>query len=157
VVIITPNRDGSDGRLQPSPDLWSNNVMRHVGILISLFLSSLLSASRLSAETIWLEAEQFEQPGGWLNDPQFIAQMGSPYLLAVGLGKPVDDAKTRLTVKEPGEYRLWVRAKDWVPEHHPGRFQVLLNGKAATEAFGATGKKGWVWEDGGVHQLGQRV
>ena len=157
MVIITPNRDGSDGRLQPSPDLWSNNVMRHVGILISLFLSSLLSASRLSAETIWLEAEQFEQPGGWLNDPQFIAQMGSPYLLAVGLGKPVDDAKTRLTVKEPGEYRLWVRAKDWVPEHHPGRFQVLLNGKAATEAFGATGKKGWVWEDGGVHQLGQRV
>jgi hypothetical protein len=92
-----------------------------------------------------------------VNDPQFIDQMGSPYLLAVGLGKPVADAKTSVTVKRPGSYRLWARVKDWVPEHHPGRFQVLVNGEAAGETFGTTGKKGWVWENGGVCELGQGI
>ncbi len=36
----------------------------------------------------------FKEKGGWLVDPQFVEQMGSPYLLAHGLGKAVNDAKT---------------------------------------------------------------
>ena len=41
-------------------------------------------------------------------------QMGAPYLLAHGLGKPVANVKTEAEFA-PGSYRLWVRTMDWVP------------------------------------------
>ena len=47
-----------------------------------------------TATGILIEAEDFDNYGGWLLDSQFEAQMGSPYLLAHGLGKPVADAST---------------------------------------------------------------
>ena len=133
--------------------MW-NCLMRYLSILLAGLILVFASLSHGRAETIWLEAEQFGEPGGWVNDPQFIDQMGSPYLLAVGLGTPVGDAMTSVTVNRPGKYRLWVRTKDWVPEHHPGRFQVLVNGKAIGETLGACGKEGWLWEDAGVCELG---
>ena len=51
------------------------------------------------AETVVIEAEWFEDHGGWVNDTQFMDQMGSPYLLAHGLGKPVADAKMSFSVE----------------------------------------------------------
>ena len=36
-----------------------------------------------------VEAEAFEDLGGWTLDTQFTFEMGSPYLLAHGLGRPV--------------------------------------------------------------------
>jgi hypothetical protein len=68
-----------------------------------------------SGDVVWLEAEQFADCGGWSNDSQFVALMGSPYLLATGVGKPVADAVTKAHVPRPGQYRLWVRCKDWYP------------------------------------------
>ncbi|MFP4057426.1 MAG: FAD-dependent oxidoreductase [Candidatus Brocadiia bacterium] len=102
---------------------------------------------------VWLEADRFDDLGGWTRDAQFIDQMGSPYLLAVGLGTPVADAVTTLKVPQPGRYRLWARARDWAPEHSPGRFRIVLDGRPAEHVFGAAGKPGWRWEDGGVHEL----
>lgn len=131
--------------------------MRLSIVSLSWLLLVSLAAEPLQAETIWLEAEQFDDYGGWVNDAQFIDQMGSPYLMAVGLGKPVPDATAKVTAPKPGKYRLWARVKDWVPEHHPGRFQVLIDGKATAKPFGATGNDGWGWEDGGVHQLAEKV
>lgn len=49
-----------------------------------------------SASNILLEAESFSYKGGWKVDQQFMDQMGSPYLLAHGMGVPVEDAKTQL-------------------------------------------------------------
>jgi len=117
----------------------------------------LVAASTGFAEAVWLETERFEEHGGWVNDTQFIDQMGSPYLLAIGLGTPVNDAVTRVTLPRAGQWRLWARTRDWVPEHHPGRFAILLNGRAASRDFGASGKAGWCWEDGGTHELSGRV
>ena len=57
-------------------------------------LMALGAAWMASAETILLECEQFEDLGGWSLDSQFIDEMGSSYLLAHGLGKPVADATT---------------------------------------------------------------
>ncbi|MBQ88061.1 MAG: NADH-dependent oxidoreductase, partial [Acidimicrobiaceae bacterium] len=68
-----------------------------------------------------VEAEEFDDHGGWLLDSQFEIQMGSPYLLAHGLGRPVEDAITTVEIPETAEYTVWVRAKDWVPSHSPGR------------------------------------
>jgi hypothetical protein len=107
----------------------------------------------LGAEVL-VEAEAFDDHGGWILDAQFVDQMGSPYLLAHGLGVPVASAKTKVQIPEAGQYSVWVRAKDWVPSHHPGRFQVLIDGESLKVEFGANGKD-WVWQDGGTVQLGQ--
>ena len=82
-------------------------------------------------QTILVEAESFENPGGWVIDQQFMDQMGSPYLLAHGLGVPVDEASTMVKFPETGEYRVWVRTMDWVAPWGspgtPGRFQIFID------------------------------
>lgn len=102
------------------------------------------------------EAEGFATTGGWVVDPQFMDQMGSPYLLAHGLGEPVADAATELMIPQAGRYRVWVRTKDWVGRWKapgaPGRFQVLVNGKALETMFGTVGAE-WHWQDGGAIDL----
>ena len=54
------------------------------------------------SQTLLVEAESFSEPGGWKLDTQFIHEMGSPYLLAHGLGKPVADAKTTIDFRGDG-------------------------------------------------------
>jgi hypothetical protein len=111
-------------------------------------LTAMLFAGAIQAAEVLVEAEAFAERGGWLIDPQFMDQMGSPYLLAHGLGNPVANAKTEAEFPEAGSYHMWVRAKDWVPVHHPGRFKVLVNGRELTETFGASGRD-WSWQTGG--------
>ena len=82
--------------------------------------------------------------------------MGSPYLLAHGLGTPVADAVTKMTVARTGEYRAWIRTRDWVAPWKapgaPGKFQLLVNGKAMKTTFGTEGAA-WHWQDGGSVSL----
>ncbi|KAJ5971188.1 uncharacterized protein N7479_001106 [Penicillium vulpinum] len=99
---------------------------------------------------ILVEAEAFNDFGGWVLDSQFETQMGSPYLLAHGNGVPVADATTDISIEEDGEYNIWVRAKDWVPSYHPGRFTLTVNAKTLKTEFGANDQD-WNW------QLGDRV
>lgn len=68
----------------------------------------------VSQEFVFVEAEQFAHHGGWELDQQSMEQMGSPYLLAHGLGIPVQDATTDITFPSAGKYRVWVRTRDWV-------------------------------------------
>jgi hypothetical protein len=106
-----------------------------------------------SAATVLVEAECFADHGGWSLDTQFIQQMGSPYLLAHGLGKPVADATTKVTFPAAGTYRVFVRTKDWVARWNapgtPGKFQLLVNGTPLAETFGTKGAE-WGWQDGGT-------
>ncbi|MHC4748139.1 MAG: FAD-dependent oxidoreductase [Planctomycetota bacterium] len=115
----------------------------------------LISASFALAanHVVWQEAESMENTGRWSNDPQHIDIMGSPYLLATGVGKSVDDAVTTLTIPQDGTYTLWVRCRDWFPSHSPGRFQVLINKKAPTITFGKADNDAWRWIDGGDFEL----
>ncbi|HEX7885786.1 MAG TPA: FAD-dependent oxidoreductase [Phenylobacterium sp.] len=101
-----------------------------------------------SPSGILVEAEDFDDYGGWSLDSQFESQMGSPYLLAHGLGRPVADATTTISVAEAGEYDVWVRAKDWVPAHHPGRFTLSIDGAVLATEFGANGQD-WSWQAAG--------
>jgi len=105
-------------------------------------------SSASHAADVLIEAEAFADRGGWVLDPQFIEQMGSPYLLAHGLGKPVANARTEVEFPETGTYHVWVRAKDWVPSHHPGRFKVIVGGMELAETFGANGQD-WSWQKAG--------
>ena len=81
-----------------------------------LLLLPLLAAGERSAPagSVLIEAERFEDYGGWVDDSQFMDQMGSPFLLAHGLGVPVADATTRVRFPAAGEYDVWVRTRDWV-------------------------------------------
>ncbi|MEM9552836.1 MAG: FAD-dependent oxidoreductase [Acidobacteriota bacterium] len=97
---------------------------------------------------ILVEADSFDDFGGWILDSQFESKMGSSYLMAHGLGRPVANAQTEFTVPMDGTYTVWVRTKDWVPEHHPGRFRVLIDGRPLEREFGASGLD-WSWENGG--------
>jgi hypothetical protein len=110
-------------------------------------------------DRLLLEAEGFQNPGGWSLDTQFIDLMGSPYLLAHGLGQPVRDATTTATFPSTGRYRVWVRTKDWVAPWQapgaPGRFQVLVNGQPLAETFGTKGAA-WFWHDGGTIDVSSR-
>ncbi|NBU42327.1 MAG: FAD-dependent oxidoreductase, partial [Planctomycetia bacterium] len=123
-----------------------------VGALV--ILSS--AAASAHAATILVEAEGFADHGGWTLDTQFIGEMGSPYLLAHGLGRPVADATTTITVPEAGTYRVFVRTKDWVARWQapgtPGRFQVVVAGKPLEQTFGTSGAT-WDWQPGGTVAL----
>jgi len=122
---------------------------------VSTLTAALYLCHAASAEppVLWLEAEQFAQTGTWSVDAQFVDTMGSVQLLATGCGKPVDDAVAQTVVPVSGAYRLWVRCRDWLPEHSPGRFQVAVNGKASAATFGKAKDDPWQWVDGGTFEL----
>lgn len=101
---------------------------------------------------ILVETESFESYGGWSLDSQFAEQMGSPYLLAHGLGVPVTDARTSIDIPAAGSYAVWVRAKDWVPDAHPGRFEVHVN-DAPLPREGGTDGSDWSWQLLGTIEL----
>jgi hypothetical protein len=122
-------------------------------ILPLLGLSLLALAGRAhAADTVFVEAESLASHGGWKLDTAFTNIVGSPYLLAHGLGKPVADATGTVRIPSAGEYRVWVRTKDWVGHWNapgsPGRFQLIVNGQTLAAEFGAKGAD-WHWQDGG--------
>ena len=67
-----------------------------------------LIIANLQAADLLVETESFQQKGGWVVDQQFMDQMGSPYLLAHGMGVPVEDAKTEIIFPETGTYYIFV-------------------------------------------------
>ena len=127
-------------------------MIKGIATLVALLICHDLSAQ----SSVFLEAEGFADTGGWTNDNQSMMQMGSPYLIAHGLGRPVAEATTTFTIKSPGTYRLWVRTRDWTKTwgrtESPGRFQVIVNGEAAQAVFG-TESELWTWQDGGTVDL----
>ncbi len=103
---------------------------------------------------IWLEAIDFDDYGGWAPDTQYVQKMGSPYLIGPFFeGKPVLDAKTTLRIPATGSYFLWVRARNWIRDHSPGRFAVSLGNKRSDKVFGAAIEDAWIWERGGRFDL----
>jgi hypothetical protein len=127
--------------------------------LVLLAMSLGVSTTGAAGQSVLVEAESFARLGGWVVDPQFMDVMGSPYLLAHGLGRPVADATTEVEFPSPGSYRVWVRTKDWVARWNatgaPGRFQLVLNGKPLETVFGTEGAA-WHWQDGGRVQIPAR-
>ena len=123
-------------------------------LIVALSLNGLAAAAEPAR--LLVEAESFNQHGGWKLDTQFIHIMGSPYMLAHGLGRPVDDATTTVQFPQAGTYRVFVRTKDWVArwgaEGTPGKFQLLVNGKPLDTVFGTKGAE-WHWHDGGTVEI----
>ena len=128
-------------------------------------LPGLLAGTPVQAASVFVECENFQNLGGWVLDQQFMDQMGSPYVLAHGLGNPVKDAITTVAFPEAGEYRVWVRTKDWVGQWKtadtpealrargtPGEFHLIVNGATLPTTFGNEGAA-WHWQDGGKAKI----
>ncbi|HND50823.1 MAG TPA: FAD-dependent oxidoreductase [Pirellulaceae bacterium] len=135
--------------------LSSNFFSRFIVSVATSLALLLTTAGSGRAETVLVEAESFAAHGGWSLDTAFIHIVGSPYLLAHGLGRPVKDATTKVELAG-GEYHVWVRTKDWVAPWKapgaPGKFQLLVNGKPLDATFGTVGAD-WHWQDGGTVKL----
>lgn len=107
---------------------------------------------------VLVEAESFEVKGGWVLDQQFIDQMGSPFLMAHGMGRPVEDASTSVTIPKKGIWHVYVRTWNWCApwktEEKPGRFHLSVNGKRLDNELGL-GEK-WDWEYAGTIEIKER-
>ena len=131
--------------------------MQSRALALAAAIALLAAPATAPADTVFVEAERFADPGGWVPDSQFMDAMGSPFLLAHGLGVPVKDATTTVRLPGPGAYRVWVRTRDWVATWKapgaPGRFQLLVDGKPLATVFGTEGAE-WHWQDGGTATVG---
>jgi len=116
-------------------------------------------------DSIMLLCTRFDDLGDWTVEQQFVLQMGSSYLLAHGIGTPLNrDASTSFSIRRGGNYNVWVRTKNWTAfwsdGKTPGTFEVLIDGIPANTEFG-TGKAGstpeerasWYWQRGGAFRL----
>ena len=135
----------------------------------AICLALVWCAEAHAAPLVLVETEGFAETGGWVIDQQFMDEMGSPFLLAHGLGTPVADAVTDVKFPETGEYRVWVRTRDWVAPWKapntppakratgmPGRFQVVVNGTPLDTVFGTEGAE-WHWQSGGTATIGMET
>ena len=101
-----------------------------------LILILFTSTGLFGQEHVFVETESFENTGGWVIDQQSFDVMGSSYLLAHGMGKPVKDATTTVNFEKPGKYHLWVRTKDWAPfPTGPGKFLPRRDCPSASAVF----------------------
>ncbi len=129
-----------------------------LGAIFVLTATNDAAAQRLESrpQTLWIEAESFADRGGWALDSQAMDVMGSPYLLAHGIGVPVADAKTTVRFPKAGEYKVYARTRNWVapwrPEETPGTFQIAVDGKKLETVFGTNGAP-WSWQEGATVEI----
>ena len=123
--------------------------MKRVALLSAALL---LSVTASFGSGVLVEAESFGDKGGWAVDQQFMDQMGSPYLIAHGMGKPVADAVTTVEFPETGTYQVYVRTFNWVAPWYdgegPGKFTLRVGGRKLPATLGCTGSE-WMWQCAG--------
>lgn len=119
------------------------------------------------ASDVFVEAESFQDKGGWSVDQQFMdikrpGDVGSVILLAHGMGKPVANAKTEVVLPESGKWHVFARTRNWVspwlPENidaetlerdwSPGKFRLRINGVPSDVTLGIRGEQ-WSWQNAG--------
>lgn len=112
----------------------------------------------IKAASLLVETESFSQKGGWVIDQQFMDQMGSPYLLAHGMGVPVGDAITNVTFPEEGTYYVYARTYNWTSpwssKKGPGKFSLYVNNKKIGGTLGDEGTK-WQWQKVGKVKISE--
>lgn len=115
-------------------------------------LATVLFVQGSQAADLLVEAESFSNKGGWVVDQQFMELMGSPYLLAHGMGVPVEDASTEVTFPKRGEYYVYVRTYNWTAPWRqgegPGRFTLSVGEEKISQVLGCEGTA-WMWQEAG--------
>lgn len=120
------------------------------------YLMGAKPSAALNRSGVLLEASSFAKTGGWKIDTQHYLQMGGNYLLAHGMGNPVEDAETMIDLPASGKWNVWVRNRDWCKGdwQSPGRFQVLVEGKPLKVTMGE-GEESWHWQSAGSVEVAE--
>ncbi len=124
-------------------------MKKNIFFLFFIILLTACNQPDNSTFSLFVEAESFNETGGWIIDPQFVEQMGSPYLLAHGLGKSVENAATKLHFQRTGRYHVWARTMNWAPGSWkaPGRFKIKIGTNELETELGT--ETGWNWQYAG--------
>ena len=123
--------------------------------IISVFFACIITLSIYAGDSgsIFIEAESFQNKGGWVVDQQFMDLIGSSYLMAHGLGTPVSDATTTVNFAKTGEYTVFVRTYNWTSpwttKEGPGKFQLTVNGRVLNNKILGTKSTAWEWQEVG--------
>ena len=109
--------------------------------------------------SIYVEAESFDDKGGWSVDQQFTFEIGSPYLIAHGMGEAVADASTEVNFKQPGSYHIYVRTFNWTSrwsdKRGPGLFRIGVGDELLETELGVEGDE-WEWQYAGQVDIEHR-
>ncbi|WP_349318770.1 FAD-dependent oxidoreductase [Chitinophaga sp. MM2321] len=118
--------------------------------LLCMLVLCLFTAGLSAQNHVFVETESFNDKGGWVVDQQSFPVIGSSYIMAHGMGRPVKDATTTVNFPAKGKYHIWVRTKDWAPfPKGPGKFLVSIDDKPLNPVFGESGSDEWKWYDAG--------
>ena len=111
---------------------------------------------------VWIEAEEFNQLGSWKTIFDSVGYNDGTPATTFLIGRSTTDkslsrheltATTTIKIPREGNWRLWVRSKDFAATSGGRNFNVAVNGKASAKKFGAHGNEGFAWQDGGVFSL----
>ena len=79
---------------------------------------------------IFIEAESFKNKGGWVIDTASMETIHSAYLMAHGMGNPVEDAFTDFEITDNGTYSIYALTRDWTAvwdvKDSAGKFTIKL-------------------------------
>lgn len=129
------------------------SVMTVLGVALSFVVSVPAQVGEIESGTrpaqedayCWVAPEDFKTLGGWQIDTQFVDLLGTSYLLATGVLKPVEDARANVELTVAGRYRVWVRTRDWLPAYHPGKYQVVVKKTVLPRILGHAESDEWQW------------
>ena len=109
-------------------------------------------------DCIFIEAESLNNHGGWVVDTASAESIGSAYLMAHGMGIPVDDAYGEINIPSDGEYYVWALTRDWTAlwsvAEPLGKFIIKLDGNDLSNTLGTNGSE-WAWQLAGKLFLDQ--
>lgn len=107
---------------------------------------------------ILIEAEGFKNKGGWVIDQQSMETIHSAYLMAHGMGIPVEDAYTEFEITKNGKYFVWALTRDWTAiweiKDSAGKFRIKIDGVGLENILG-TNNVEWGWQLAGSVNLTQ--
>lgn len=105
---------------------------------------------------LFIEAEGFTDLGGWVVDQQSMNIMGSSYIMAHGMGVPVADAYTWITLPEGGKWYAYARTRDWTAVWKRGTpagiFKLMADDAFFENTLGTNAEK-WDWQYAGALEL----
>lgn len=105
---------------------------------------------------IFLEAESFRKLGGWVVDQQSMETIHSSYIMAHGMGVPVENAATEIHIDNTAKYNVWVLTRDWTSvwdvRESAGKFSLAIDEIELENTLGTNGKD-WAWQSAGSATL----
>lgn len=115
----------------------------------------------------YITSESYYTYGTWGMDPSTTDGAGvlkgtTPESRADGKPTTIEDADAsknkpaiaEFEVPKAGDYRIWVRARDFKTNQQGTRyFDVTVNGQPTAKTYGKHAQEGYIWEDGGIVHL----